>query len=173
MAADSAKSRDMMTPETREPVHEAAPDSPLSTDLALVAAIEQHSALAWPAPDIVTLHGWELRFTPGSRSRRINCLTPVRPVPGRFPETLERARAICRERGVACTVRLMPLAGNEPYVHLRGMGLEGVGPTSVQVARLHTQSNPDGVRLIHGFDGTWVEQMGLAHDDSGQERAII
>ncbi len=149
------------------------PDLAFAPDLALVAAIEQHSALAWPAPDVVALNGWELRYTPGSRSRRVNCLTPVQPAPGRFAETLERARALCRERGITCTVRLMPLAGDEPFVHLRAMGLEGVGPTSVQVADLRERPASEGVRLVQGFDAAWVEQMGLAHDDSDQERAII
>ena len=77
-------------------------------DHALLLAIERHSAGAWPAPDLVTLNGWECRFAPASKSRRVNSLTPLEPVKGRFEQTLAVARRLCRERGVPCTVRVTP-----------------------------------------------------------------
>lgn len=143
-------------------------------DLSLVAALERHSAFAWPAPEVVAINGWELRFTPGSRSRRVNCLTPVAPVAGRFAETLSVARRVCAGRGASCTVRLQPLGGDEPRDHLLGLGLSPEGATSVQVAPLGGMGPPpEGVRLVDGFDPAWVEAMGLAHHDSPEEREAI
>ncbi len=105
-------------------------------DPALLLAIERHSALGWPAPEVVMLNGWECRFAPGSQSRRVNSLTPMTPLPGLLPQTLAVARRLCRERGVACTVRTTPSIGADEIAFLEAEGFIRKDTTSVEVAPL-------------------------------------
>jgi GNAT superfamily N-acetyltransferase len=105
-------------------------------DPALLLAIERHSALGWPAPEVVVLNGWECRFAPGSQSRRVNSLTPLTPQAGLLPQTLAVARRLCRERGVACTVRTTPAIGAEDIAYLEAEGFVRKDTTSVEVAPL-------------------------------------
>jgi GNAT superfamily N-acetyltransferase len=105
-------------------------------DPALLLAIERHSALGWPAPEVVVLNGWECRFAPGSPSRRVNSLTPLTPIPGFLPQTLAVARRLCRERGVACTVRTTPAIGADEIAFLEAEGFVRKDTTSVEVAPL-------------------------------------
>ena len=65
-------------------------------DRSLVRALENHSKNAWPAPEIVQVNGWEVRFAPGSRSRRVNCVTPMAPLAGKLEDTLALPRNPCR-----------------------------------------------------------------------------
>jgi ribosomal protein S18 acetylase RimI-like enzyme len=141
--------------------------------VAFIRALELHSARAWPAPEIVRLNGWELRFTPGSRSRRVNSLTAVAPEPGRFGDTLRLARRLCRERGLPCTVRLTPLAGREPAAMLADMGFPETGePTAVMVAPVPRLDAPETVSVAAEVGGAWL--MGLsASGVSDAERDLI
>jgi len=105
-------------------------------DPALLLAIERHSGLAWPAPEVVVLNGWECRFAPGSQSRRVNSLTPLTPRVGLLPQTLAVARRLCRERGVACTVRMTPAITPDEVEYLQAEGFVCKDTTSVEVAPL-------------------------------------
>ncbi|WP_460450776.1 GNAT family N-acetyltransferase [Alsobacter sp. SYSU BS001988] len=141
--------------------------------LALTAALERHSARAWPAPEYVAVHGWELRFAPGSRSRRVNSLTAVKPEPGRFGETLALARKLCAQRDVPCTVRLTPLAGEEPARELAGMGFDvGQDATSVMVAPVGRFEPPAPVSILDHVTEGWLDGM-AASGASLDERRLI
>ncbi len=142
-------------------------------DVALVQALERHSGRAWPAAEIVRLNGWELRLTPGSRSRRVNSLTPIDPVPGQFAETLALARVLCGQHGLTCTVRLNPLAGEEPYRILAGMGHSEADTTSVRVVALDGTATPSSdVTLADKPTADWLSGMAAAGAET-DERAVI
>lgn len=142
-------------------------------DVALVQALERHSGRAWPAAEIVRLNGWELRLTPGSRSRRVNSLTPIDPVPGQFAETLALARVLCGQHGLTCTVRLNPLAGEEPYRILTEMGHSEADTTSVRVVALDgTAPPPSDVTLAEATTQDWLSGMAAAGAET-DERAVI
>jgi len=142
-------------------------------DVALVQTLERHSGRAWPAAEIVRLNGWELRLTPGSRSRRVNSLTPIDPVPGQFAETLALARVLCAQHGLTCTVRLNPLAGEEPYRVLAAMGHHEADATSVRVVALDdTATPPVDVTLADAPTPDWLSGMAAAGAET-DERAVI
>ena len=137
-------------------------------DRGLVRALEMHSALAWPAPEIVQVNGWEVRFTPGSRSRRINCVTPIAPASGTLDDTLALAKKLCDARALPCTLRVTPLGGAElaTWLDAKGHGMTG-DATSVQVAPLGRLAPTDtSVRIAATCDAGWL--AGLAA--SGAER---
>lgn len=143
-------------------------------DRALVAALERHCAKAWPAPEIVRIHGWELRFAPGSRSRRVNALTPMDPVPGKFIETLDLARRLCADRGIGCTVRITPLAGAEAETELARRGIPELDATAVEVAPLGPTlaDEPDCV-VASNPERAWLEGMAAANGVPEPEKAVI
>ena len=105
-------------------------------DHALLLAVERHSAGAWPAPDVVLLNGWECRFAPASKSRRVNSLTPLEPVKGRFEQTVLVARRLCRERAVPCTVRVTPALQDEDLEFLTQEGFVQKDTTFVKILPL-------------------------------------
>lgn len=143
-------------------------------DRSLVRALETHSAQAWPAPEIVQVNGWEVRFTPGSRSRRINCVTPISPVAGKIDDTLQLAQKLCTERALPCTLRVTPLGGRELelWLHAHDKGMTG-DATSVQVAPLGGLSPRDGQAVLtHTITAEWL--AGLAASGADQaERDLI
>jgi len=145
-----------------------------AADLALIDALERHSAKAWPAPEIVRIHGWELRFAPGSRSKRVNALTPTDPVPGKFAETLDLARRLCADRGIGCTVRITPRAGSEALAELERRGIAEFDPTAVEVAPLGPAltEEPDVV-IAASPEGGWLEGMTAANRVPEAEKAVI
>lgn len=143
-------------------------------DRSLVRALELHSAQAWPAPEIVQVNGWEVRFTPGSRSRRINCVTPIAPVAGKIEDTLALARKLCADRNLSCTLRVTPLGGRELEEWLRAndKGMTG-DATSVQVAPLGGLAARDGEALLtHALNDEWLAGLAASGADAA-ERALI
>jgi ribosomal protein S18 acetylase RimI-like enzyme len=143
-------------------------------DMELVHALEQHSACAWPAPEVVFLNGWELRFAPGSHSRRVNALTPVAPISGQFPPTLALSQKLCRERGLPCTVRLTPAADDQTLRWLEEKGFVNTDQTSVQISPIGTSHGMDeAVVLIEGADASWTAAMCAASDTGLEEAAVI
>ncbi len=160
MAADAARGGRRVT------IAATAPD--------LVDALERHCAKAWPAPEIVRLNGWELRFAPGSRSRRVNALTPLSPVPGKFEETLELARKLCRQRDVACTVRITPAAGAEATAVLDRQGVPVLDFTAVEVAPLGPGLALDAeVTIETAPSRAWIDGMAAANGVGAEEKAVI
>jgi ribosomal protein S18 acetylase RimI-like enzyme len=143
-------------------------------DRSLVRALEMHSALAWPAPEVVQVNGWEVRFTPGSRSRRINCVTPIAPTAGRLDDTLSLAKKLCAERDVPCTLRVTPLGGRElaEWLHTHSKDMTG-DATSVQVAPLGRLPPREGdAALTDTLNAEWL--AGLAASGADQaERDLI
>ncbi|PSC05924.1 GNAT family N-acetyltransferase [Alsobacter soli] len=138
----------------------------------LVSAFERHSARAWPAPDVIDLHGWELRLTPGSRSRRVNSLNAIRPEPGRFDAVLDAARRICAERGAPCVVRLTPLTPPEALRRLAGEGREAAGETLVLHAPIADVHPSPGGEVSAQLTPGWLAGMAASGADAA-ERALI
>ena len=139
----------------------------MSVSLSTVERIERHSALAWPATEVIPIKGWDLRLSPGLSSRRVNALNAVRPYLGPFPDVLETARAICRERNVACHVRMQPLAGDAPAAFLRSLGLEGEGITHVETVDLSTPPASDpSVKVSTAVGDVWLRTYAAGHDYS-------
>jgi ribosomal protein S18 acetylase RimI-like enzyme len=141
-------------------------------DQALLLAIERHSSGAWPAPEVVSLNGWECRFAPASKSRRVNSLTPLEPVKGRFAQTLSVARRLCRERQVACTVRVTPAFQEEDLASLADEGFVQKDTTLVKILPLGGVAEADpAVRLTAPPHSEWLThyarltQMGDAEHD--------
>ena len=142
--------------------------------LDLVDALERHCAKAWPAPEIVRINGWELRFTPGSKSRRVNALTPMQPAHGRFPETLDLAKRLCGQRGVACTVRITPAAGTEVDLELDRRGAPVLDATAVEVAPLSPRFAVDPEVVIENAPGsTWLDGMAAANGMKEAEKVVV
>ncbi len=140
----------------------------------LVDALERHCAKAWPAPEIVRINGWELRFTPGSKSRRVNALTPMRPARGLFPETLDLAKRLCEQRGVPCTVRITPAAGTEADAELDRRGAPVLDATAVEVAPLSPRFTVDPEVVIETAPSpTWLGGMAAANGVQEAEKAVI
>ena len=143
-------------------------------DRRLVRALEQHSAMAWPAPELVQINGWEVRFTPGSRSRRINCVTPMDPIADKLSETLALAKKLCTERGLACTLRINPLGGRELedwiIAHHKSRSDDA---TMVQLAPLGGVSSLTSEALLSPvLTPEWLQGL-TATGSSDEERALI
>lgn len=143
-------------------------------DPALLLAIERHSALGWPAPEVVVLNGWECRFAPGSQSRRVNSLTPLTPQAGLLPQTLAVARRLCRERGVACTVRTTPAIGTDGIAYLEAEGFVRKDTTSVEVAPLGGGFVADpAVELTPPPHGDWLQAFAQTSQLDTAEADVI
>lgn len=143
-------------------------------DRSLVRALENHSKNAWPAPEIVQVNGWEVRFAPGSRSRRVNCVTPMAPLAGKLEDTLALARKLCRERDLPCTLRVTPLGGQElaAWLTTHDKGMTG-DVTSVQVAPLGgLPPAPTGVIVSDTLNEQWLNGLAASGADQA-ERDLI
>jgi ribosomal protein S18 acetylase RimI-like enzyme len=143
-------------------------------DRQLVRALEIHSARAWPAPEIVQVNGWEVRFTPGSRSRRVNCVTPMTPVAGKLEDTLKLAKKLCGDRNLPCTLRVTPLGGRElaDWLQAHGKGMTG-DATSVQVAPLGGLDVPPNNVLVEShLSEEWLSGLAASGADEA-ERTLI
>ena len=143
-------------------------------DEALLRAIETHAAGAWPAPDLVSLNGWECRFAPASKSRRVNSLTPMDPVQGRFAQTLAVARRLCRERGVPCTVRVTPAMQENEVALLIEEGFVQKDTTFVKILPLGgvPQADPTVV-LLQPPHSAWLADYAALTQMSAEERQVI
>lgn len=142
--------------------------------LDLVDALERHSSKAWPAPEVVRINGWELRFTPGSKSRRVNGLTPMKPAHGLFTETLDLAKRLCDQRGVPCTVRITPAAGAEADAELDHRGAPVLDATAVEVAPLSPRFAIDPDVVVEAAPGpAWLDGMAAANGVKEAEKAVI
>ena len=143
-------------------------------DRSLVRALENHSKQAWPAPEMVQVNGWEVRFAPGSRSRRVNCVTPMAPIANKIEDTFALARKLCAERDLPCTLRVTPLGGQElaQWLIAHDKGMTG-DATSVQVAPLGGLPPAEtNVVISDTLDATWL--AGLAASGADQaERDLI
>jgi ribosomal protein S18 acetylase RimI-like enzyme len=143
-------------------------------DAALLLAIERHSAGAWPAPEVVSLNGWECRFAPASKSRRVNSLTPLEPVQGRFEQTLAVARRLCRERGVACTVRVTPAMEMSDVDLLQQQGFVQKDTTFVKILPLGGVAQADpAVVLTSPPHAAWFADYAKLTAMSGAEQQVI
>ena len=143
-------------------------------DRRLVRALEHHSAMAWPAPELVQINGWEVRFTPGSRSRRVNCVTPIDPAAGKLTETLHLAKKLCDARNLPCTLRVTPLGGRElaDWMQTQPLGLTG-DATSVQLAPLGGLAPAPSVAMIaNELTPEWLKGLAASGADEA-ERALI
>jgi ribosomal protein S18 acetylase RimI-like enzyme len=103
----------------------------VTPDLGLVSRIEAHAARAWPAREALPLGDWSLNVTPGSRSRRINSLTPVAREAD-LATVLPDAEAIWASRGLSRIVRVTPLASALTVDWLDRSGAPVEGLTVVQ-----------------------------------------
>lgn len=143
-------------------------------DEALLLAIERHSAVAWPAPDLVALNGWECRFAPASKSRRVNSLTPMEPLSGRFAQTLAVARRLCRERGVPCTVRVTPAMQADELALLQAEGFEQKDTTFVKILPLGGVPQADPAVVLHKPPhDAWFSDYAALTQMSDAERLVI
>ena len=153
-----------------------------TADIALIRAIERHCALAWPAPELVRVNGWDIRFADGLASRRVNSLTPMEPVAGRFSTTLDLARRLCFERQLRCHVRLNPLAQGDERETLGALGAVGSDETIVKIAPLgrgafsgqsgSVQSRTFEVVIEPHATPHWLEANAIAHDDGDTARNL-
>lgn len=152
----------------------AALQQPACVPLERVRAFELHSARAWPAPEVVRVNGWEARLTPGSRSRRVNSLNAIAPVPGGFPDALAQARRLCDARGLPCTVRLTPLTPTDALALLATGGAAPAGETIVMAADLSAEPPPaaDAVEITPAATQSWLDGMAASGADA-EERALI
>ena len=136
-----------------------------------IRTIEGHSARAWPAQTSTSIVGWELRLSPILSSKRTNSLNAVTPEAGRFAEALQTARMICHEQKVPCHVRLHPLGGQEPVDHLRALGLNGRGETTVEVLDLTDPYSVDQrVVFSDSLSDLWLDTNASTHDHGETER---
>ena len=140
-----------------------------------VVRIERHCAAAWPAIHTEELGGWEMRFSPGLTSKRVNSLNATMPDSERFPDILRRARELCSERGARCHVRLTPLAGPECAPTLESMGVFGVDETRVQMVDLAGRGSggSNHVTLASTPHEGWLAAYAEMHGDGPEARHSI
>ena len=139
-----------------------------------VAAIEHHSARAWPAPVSIPINGWEMRFAAHSSSRRVNSLNPVEPQAGKFPAVLKAYLAECVKRSSKAHVRLLPLARDNEQEFLLSLGLEAVGATSVEIIDDLASAKPDDQVIISSHvTEDWLNAYIGAHAYAPEERAAV
>jgi GNAT superfamily N-acetyltransferase len=150
-------------------------DQSLSKEfLALVRAIEHHSAIAWPALSVTQHYGWELRRSPPLVSRRVNSLNPVRPESGRFVDALTAARSLLAESGSALHVRMLPLADADAYRSLRSRGLLPQGETTVEILALTDKTAADPrVALSFAPSYAWLDAYMVADSHDVAEREAL
>lgn len=143
-------------------------------DRSLVRALENHSKHAWPAPEVVQVNGWEVRFAPGSRSRRVNCVTPIAPVDGKIEDTFGLARKLCAERDLPCTLRVTPLGGQELADWLAAHNKSAsVDATAVQVAPLGGLPPAEsGVILSDQLNDQWLAGLAASGADIAERELI-
>ena len=143
-------------------------------DAALLLAIERHSAGAWPAPEVVSINGWECRFAPASKSRRVNSLTPLEPLSGRYAQTLAVAKRLCRERGVPCTVRVTPAMDVQDVAALQQDGFVQKDTTFVKILPLGgvPQADPE-VQLHPPPHGAWFADYAALTQMGDAEQQVI
>lgn len=145
-----------------------------SSSLDVIEAIERHSARAWPAPIVIPVQGWEMRFAPDSSSLRVNSLNPVAPDPGAFRSVLRAYIAECRARKSKAHVRLLPLARENEADDLTSLGLRSDGGTSVQLMELeHLQSDCSDVMISQELNEAWLDAYIGAHRYAPEERLAI
>lgn len=147
--------------------------SPMPT-LDLIAAIERHSARAWPAPIISPMHGWEMRFAPNSSSKRVNSLNPVKPEAGCFRAVLKAYIAECAKFDGKAHVRLLPLARDDERETLLSLGVEGGGATSVDMIEDLSRARDDADIVVtsHVTDA-WLDAYTSAHAYAPEERLAV
>lgn len=145
-----------------------------SVSLDLIATIENHSARAWPAPVIIPMNGWEMRFAEHSSSRRVNSLNPVAPEAGKFRDVLKSYLAECAQRSSKAHVRLLPLAREHERELLLSFGIEGGGATSVELIENFPSAHPDDHVVVssHVTDA-WLDAYTGAHAYAPEERAAV
>lgn len=147
--------------------------------LSLIKRLEAHSARCWPAQYVDALAGWEIRRTPDVPSGRINSVTPVNPVAGKFNEVLLRARALFAEMDEWPLIRITPLAGEDTIDHLRAWGLQGEGHTLVKTVTLseHHLADHDHTSLmseVHpALVTAWMTVYAEAHDSDDAARFAL
>lgn len=145
-----------------------------SPDLDLIAAIERHSARAWPAPIVIAHHGWEMRFAPNSSSKRVNSLNPVQPEAGQFKTVLQSYLDECAARNVKGHVRLLPLAREDERAILNAAGIEGTGATSVEMIESFAAPHRDQDVVVSGtVTDAWLDAYTGAHAYAPEERAAV
>jgi GNAT superfamily N-acetyltransferase len=146
----------------------------MSAALELIAAIEHHSARAWPAPVTIPMNGWEMRFAAHSSSRRVNSLNPVAPEAGKFQGVLKSYLAECVKRNSKAHVRLLPLARDNEQKFLSSLGLEAVGATAVEVIEnFSSGERDDRVVLSSHVTDDWLDAYIGAHGYAPEERAAV
>lgn len=140
-----------------------------------IVRIERHCAAAWPAIHTEDLDGWQMRFSPGLTSKRVNSLNPMMPGSVPFSDILQRARSLCSERGARCHVRLTPLAGPECAPTLESMGVFGVDETRVQMVDLAGRGSGGSnyVTLASTPHEGWLAAYAEMHGDGPQARHSI
>jgi predicted GNAT family acetyltransferase len=142
--------------------------------LELVEFIERHSARAWPAPIVIPIHGWEMRFAPNSSSLRVNSLNPIVPDAGCFSAVLKAYITECASRDSKAFIRITPLARENEAIYLSSLKLVSDGPTVVKTVELHASSSRDpDVIVSSDVNDVWLDAYISAHHYSDAERAAV
>ena len=145
-----------------------------ASSLELIAAIERHSARAWPAPFVMSLNGWDMRFAPNSSSKRVNSLNPVAPVAGQFRAALKAYVEECQNRNCQAHVRLLPLAREDEREILSSLGIAGGGATSVELIDDLSRASADrDVVVSSDVTDAWLDAYTGAHGYAPDERAAV
>lgn len=145
-----------------------------AASLELIAVIERHSARAWPAPIMMPMNGWEMRFASNSSSKRVNSLNPVMPEAGQFRSVLKNYVAQCAKRNSKAHVRLLPLARENEREILSSLGIESGGATSVELIEdLSSAKSDDHVVLTSRVTDAWLDAYTGAHAYAPDERAAV
>lgn len=113
-------------------------------DLPAVRRLEAVGFRAWPAASTLYDGSWQVRLTPGHRSKRLNCIVPLDPADCRdIVPRLAACRARFEAAGEVLTVRETPLAPPLLIDHLRQAGWERFETVEVMVLDLDQASLPE------------------------------
>lgn len=146
----------------------------------LVRALEERTARAWPASEIVRVGGWECRFA-GGYTGRANSVNPYGPATGGLEENLRRCEELFRERELRPVFRITPLV-DPPDLDARLAERGYVRRSETRVLVRDAGSPPAGaadpeLHLSERLASPWLELLskwaGIPREFETRHRSIL
>jgi len=130
---------------------------PPRVDHSTIRYLEAIGDRTWPAAEVVSYDGWELRFT-GAMGRRLNSVTPI--AAGDLPaeDKIDFCEAFYRRRSVPTLFKLTAASlpqSIDTVLAERGYLIDA--PTAVHTASIRPAPAPPGVDLVEALEPKWLQ----------------